>query len=853
MMSLEKQKIELVRGREDDFENFEKIGRGGFASVYKCIHKIDKKPYALKKIKIESENDQHKLEKVSKIYSEVKQLSSLEHENIVRYFGCWMSCAKEREGMISNQISPCPKQLKKKMKTLSSATFSEEMNEGRRGHGDDSEKFIVLDWSDDDFIHFEGEEKNGAQRPVELPEIVINSPQVELAGFDQHEGRMKKRINKLDVIHMNLVSSSSSNNFRSSGMDTNSSVGEENSFTLTNEKESPNLLGRRRVGGRENPEVMLKTLTNSFRKPVNKKGSGSKEKNIEFFIQMELCDQTLKEYLQNRNSQSRGRELNTEETLTAFKFAKQLVRALDYLMSQGVLHRDIKPSNIFVNNAKQLKIGDFGLVKECKFLPVMDPSPLMSTLKVPGDYMKNVSYCFDEQDHEENQEEYTIATEEEIDIETEDREARKIKTDSKKKNQSSKRRRKNQHRLNQENGSDPASPTKNTKKHKYHELINQPMVSCEIDFNDLPMFRRIRKYTSDNCNFKAPAQPIKEVVRKGVRFKEDNYRFGGDPETCNNINDNSPYSPPSDNQGDQPGFFNQAEQAAMQLSECRFNQVLRQRSKSMFIQQEEFTSNIGTKLYASPEQTGSKYYSFETDHFSAALVLLELFHPLYTEMQRIHILTQARESILPVQFQLKYKDLHQALKSLLNPDPWKRPDLSQISVLISQEELNFRKGTKYTQRFMFRKEEDLDGWKPRYLLIKESVLFVYKSAEDQKAECVFDLNKYDVSLNDGELKLCNQFVNGCLVKPMENLNSTGGSNQSISKNTRIQEKLLFNLRNDKTKQLAKEGSDYSTPTTGLEEQCDECLVTKQGMDSKIKEFFDMVVLEKHSSSSFFSK
>lgn len=59
------------------------------------------------------------------------------------------------------------------------------------------------------------------------------------------------------------------------------------------------------------------------------------------------------------------------------------------------------------------------------------------------------------------------------------------------------------------------------------------------------------------------------------------------------------------------------------------------------------TSRVGTCLYASPEQLEGSEYDAKSDMYSLGVILLELFQPFGTEMERVHVLTGLRSGQIP--------------------------------------------------------------------------------------------------------------------------------------------------------------------------------------------------------------
>lgn len=74
---------------QNEFEILKWLGKGAFGDVLKVRNKLDGGVYAIKRIKLNPKNRQLN----RKITREVKLLSRLNHENVVRYYNSWIESA----------------------------------------------------------------------------------------------------------------------------------------------------------------------------------------------------------------------------------------------------------------------------------------------------------------------------------------------------------------------------------------------------------------------------------------------------------------------------------------------------------------------------------------------------------------------------------------------------------------------------------------------------------------------------------------------------------------------------------------------------------------------------------------
>ncbi|KAJ3383430.1 hypothetical protein HDU92_004224 [Lobulomyces angularis] len=223
---------------ENDFDEIEFLGKGGFGQVVKARNKIDNNYYAIKKVPLHTKNKDR-----SKILREVLALARLHHEYIVRYYTAWM------ETVDNFQLSN------------SDEDISEE-SEPSLYSDDDNDDSHEKDWM-----------THGKSNSM---------------GYGSF--RNNKEVSSININKMNAFTFASE---------------------LSQKKEGFQLL----------------------------------------YIQMEYCERnTLRNVIDDGLEQSQ-----------CWKLFRQILEAMAYVHSQGMIHRDLKPSNIFLDAKGNVKIGDFGL------------------------------------------------------------------------------------------------------------------------------------------------------------------------------------------------------------------------------------------------------------------------------------------------------------------------------------------------------------------------------------------------------------------------------------------------------------------------------------------------------------
>lgn len=295
----------------NEFAQGEKIGKGGFASVYRAKNHSDKNDYAIKKIKLNVNglkgNVQEELERV---LSEATCLAKFNNDNIVRYYNSWLEVGTKRKELAKPQNNQ---------------------------HGKNKGGWREINADDD-------EESEDVSTYDSFGDLDSDSSAVvfDRSGEDESEDNHFIFEDSVDCSQSTAVQFSHDPSILNHGVQ------------FSDQQREPVKI----------VDPILEALSKNLPKD-------EVLDTIEFFIQTELCKETLGDYIAARNKKLASLQTKDPEAYkTAWKecqeealaFAKQILEGLALIHAEGIIHRDLKPQNIFLLN-KVCKIGDFGLIK----------------------------------------------------------------------------------------------------------------------------------------------------------------------------------------------------------------------------------------------------------------------------------------------------------------------------------------------------------------------------------------------------------------------------------------------------------------------------------------------------------
>lgn len=374
-----------------EFTEIDKLGRGGYGKVFRAKSKIDGQEYAIKKVPLRNSL----LSKQSEaLLREVKVLASVKHSNIVQYHSAWVEhevgCQSsdlcESDSLESEEVVPLSSNLCSSHPT-SPLVSSEEFV----AFGDTSAKELGLNsnssqhsfQSDNSFVarqnekapipnssKFWGNSTSSLSEASTTRESTAQKVQFTISDEDSDEDLKFARSTSVDRKETEIVSFSPP---------------KEVIFTpgvrrdMVFHKVQSMIFSRNSKSSEQHAILEKQSRSQSFSIIKDAEEHQDSRQDIEavelakppvsnmklfLYMQMQLCQMSLKQWLSMRNqSISNGKAFFHE--ITSFHIVKQIASALHFIHTKNLIHRDVKPPNIFLNDGEDphILLGDFGLAK----------------------------------------------------------------------------------------------------------------------------------------------------------------------------------------------------------------------------------------------------------------------------------------------------------------------------------------------------------------------------------------------------------------------------------------------------------------------------------------------------------
>lgn len=290
---------------KQEYVVLEWLGRGGFGQVYKVRNIVDDRIYALKRIPLHTQSENVR----RKITREVKLLSSLNHENVVRYYTSWID------------------ELTQECDDTHSSPNSTVENPGHEEEDITSYSHIINGVMEDSSIQQPDMMISCNMKDKEWSVNFSSNVSCCLGGFSPGDDTDEESEDEDD------------DEWLMASLGPMMNANEEESYVVFENSDS--------VDGSV-------TQTDSNNGSNSLKSKIKTVKKFQFlYIQMQLCEK-------NTLRQAIDRALYVDED-RMWRLFREMVNGMDYIHAQGLIHRDLKPGNIFLDSNDHVKIGDFGL------------------------------------------------------------------------------------------------------------------------------------------------------------------------------------------------------------------------------------------------------------------------------------------------------------------------------------------------------------------------------------------------------------------------------------------------------------------------------------------------------------
>jgi serine/threonine protein kinase len=367
----------------DEFEEIILLGRGASGEVWKVRNKLDRRFYAVKKIAMGARDRESGLDR--KIRREVTTVSRLLHKHVVRYFAAWV---EEKE--LTRAVVPAVKDPKD---CLDDSAQSSDEDEDEDEDDDDDDDEGDDDDDDDSSSESAASDSDSSSSQSASPILRTNNNRRTFSKF--YHTSTETLDSSIDDDPRNTVAArgaiEDADSDDSSALvlaDTSDHRGESNES-----KSNTNTASEEQEGGSSTLYSALGgSRRNNHKARPDVQGARIKERHL--YIQMEYCKTTLRAVIDEGHLCNKPTEVHL--------LLRQILEALAYIHSRGMIHRDLKPANIFLDGEGNIKIGDFGLARLLSAnVEPEDESPPMNYSFEGDGYGDEDGDCFEDERHRE--------------------------------------------------------------------------------------------------------------------------------------------------------------------------------------------------------------------------------------------------------------------------------------------------------------------------------------------------------------------------------------------------------------------------------------------------------------------